>query len=270
MVTVTGAGSTWTSNSTFRVGNSGTGSLMIANGGQVMHNSIFAPLEIGTGASGTATVTGTGSSLTTVGTLYVGSTGTGALGIQNGGSVTSGRALIRGLNSGSGQVLVAGAGSTWNVTNVLEIGLPEPGFTTGPTTLTINPGAMVTVGQEIDLDTNGVVRLQGGTLTAKAIQSNDLVSLNYEGTFEWTSGTLHVGTIFGSATNQGGRLAPGLGAGRTTIGGNYTQQAPATMEIQIGGTIAETQHDFVSLEGAASLNGQLQLALINSFIPTAG
>jgi hypothetical protein len=69
-------------------------------------------------------------------------------------------------------------------------------------------------------------------------------------------------------TNQGGTLAPGLSAGRTTIDGNYTQQAGGTLDIEIGGATQSTQYDFVSSEGFASLNGQLQLSLINGFVPT--
>ena len=268
MVTVTGAGSTWTNSNTLHVGNSGSGALTIANGGRFIHTNGFVPIIIESDEGGTATVTGPGSSLTTPGTIYVGSTGKGSLGILNGGSVNSGRALIRGLNDGSGEVLVSGAGSTWNVTNVLEIGMPEPGFTTGPTSLTINPGATVSVGQEIDLDTNGLLRLQGGTLTAKSIRSNDLPSRHFEGTFEWTSGTLHVGTVHGSVTNQGGTLAPGLSAGITAIDGDYTQQAAGALEIEIGGTLLGDQYDFVHLDGVANLNGTLQLAMINGFEPT--
>ena len=147
----------------------------------------------------------------------------------------------------------------------LEIGFTEPGFGNAPGTVTINPGATVNVAQDIDLDTNGLLKLQGGTLTAARIVSLDLLSGQFEGDFEWTSGTLHVGIVGGSVTNQGGTLAPGQSAGRTTIDGNYTQQAAATLEIEIGGTMAETQHDFVSVEGAATLDGELQLALIDGF-----
>src|SRR4029079_10850665 len=140
----------------------------------------------------------------------------------------------------------------------LVIGMPESGFTTGQTSLTINPGGIVNVGDDIDLDTNGSLKLQGGTLTATSSGSRDLVSMQYEGTFLWTAGTLHVGTVFGNVLNQDGTLAPGHSAGRTTIDGNYTQHAAGILEIEIGGTTPTTQHDFVSLEGGATLNGKLQ------------
>jgi len=268
--TVTGPGSTWTNANTLRVGNSGSGSLTVSNGGSFVQSNGFANIIIESDHGGAATVTGAGSTLTTAGAMYVGSTGDGVMTVLNGGSVTAGRLTLRGLNDGSGHVMVGGAGSTLNVTNVLEIGMPEGGFTTGPTNLTINPGAMVNVGQRIELDTNGLLKLQGGTLTAASIGSTDLLAGQYEGVFDWTAGTLHTGHVGGSVTNQGGVLAPGLSAGRTTIDGNYTQLAAAALEIEIGGTTPTTQHDFVYLEGAATLNGVLELDLINNFDPTAG
>jgi fibronectin-binding autotransporter adhesin len=264
MVTITGAGSTWNDNNGLTVGNSGNGTLLIADGGSL--TSTGTALGGGFAASGTATVTGAGSTWTDLSTI-IGTTGAGALTIQDGASMTSGSALIRGLNSGSGQVLVAGAGSTWTVTTgPLMIGLPEGGFTTGPTSLTINPGGTVNVVHNIDLDTNSTLKLQGGTLSAAEIGLN---GRQFNGQFQWTAGTLHVGIFRKSLTNQGGTLAPGHSAGTTTIDGNYTQQAAGSMEIEIGGTTANTQYDVVDISGFATLGGGLQLSLINSFMPAA-
>ncbi len=268
-VTVTGAGSTWTNSNELRVGNSGDGTLVISDGGSLINNAA-AFTSIGQSTTGTAQVTGAGSTWNTPGPIHVGSTGRGALAVLDGGSLASGSARIGGLNAGAGEVLVAGAGSTWTVTNgPLEIGFTEPGFGNAPGTVTINPGATVSVAQDVDLDTNGLLQLQGGTLKAARIGSLDLLSGQFEGDFEWTSGTLSVGIVGGSVTNQGGTLAPGQPAGKTTIDGNYTQQAGAALAIEIGGTIPEAQHDFVLAEGSASLDGELQLVLIGGFAPTA-
>jgi T5SS/PEP-CTERM-associated repeat protein len=263
--TVTGPGSIWAwTNRLFVGGFGGDGILTIADGGGVIGlGSGF--IGIGTfGNSGTATVTGPGSTLNMVGSLDVGSTGTGALEILNGGSVTSGSGLIRGLNAGSGRVLVAGAGSTWTVTNgALEVGLPEGGFITGPTRLTIDPGGTVSVADKIEVRPNGLVELHGGTLSANEI---DLAS----GHFDWTSGTLHMNFfLFSDLTNQGGKLVPGLVNGGAATGGTYTQLAGAELEIEIGGTSLGTQYGFLGLEGPASLDGLLRLTLTDGFVPTA-
>ena len=90
MVTITGAGSTWTDNNGLTVGNSGNGTLMITDGGSL--TSTGTALGGGFAASGTATVTGPGSTWSDLSTI-IGTTGAGALAIQNGGSMTSGSAL---------------------------------------------------------------------------------------------------------------------------------------------------------------------------------
>jgi T5SS/PEP-CTERM-associated repeat protein len=264
--TVTGAGSTWTQTDGLTVGNSGPGTLTVSNGGSLATTGLS--IGDGLGASGSVTVTGAGSTMNGGGSINVGSTGNASMLIQNGGAVTSGAALIRALNSGTAQVLLTGAGATWNVTTgSLTIGLPEPGFTTRPTSLTISPGATVNVTHNVNLDTASTLTLQGGTLSALEIGLN---GLQFNGTFQWTSGTLHVGVFRKSLTNQGGTLAPGHSAGRTDIDGNYTQQAGAKLAIEVGGTTPTTQYDVVASEGFASLNGLLELTLINGFMPTGG
>jgi T5SS/PEP-CTERM-associated repeat protein len=270
-VNVTGPGSTWNNKNRLNVGNSGDGSLNITGGGTFNQTNGFNDVTVGLGSlgGGFMSVTGAGSTFNSAGALRIGSTGDGALSIQNGGVVNAGRVVLRGLNEGSADVLVAGVGSRLNVTNVLEMGMPEGGFTTGPTRLTIGAGAAVTVGQDVEMDANSLLRLQGGTLTSNYIGSHDLLANQIEGTFEWSAGTLHVGYFGGSLNNPGGALAPGAGAGvgRTTIDGNYTQGAGGTLAMQIGGLTPETQHDFAYVEGAASLGGLLDLSLTGGFLP---
>jgi T5SS/PEP-CTERM-associated repeat protein len=84
-VTVSGAGSSWTSAVGIFLGWVGIGTLTIENGGAV--NSAL-EVVIGYQGSGTVTVNGSGSSLTT-GSLSVGDFGTGTLTIENGGAVSN-------------------------------------------------------------------------------------------------------------------------------------------------------------------------------------
>jgi len=262
--TVTGPGSTWTYSNELVVGNGGDGALAIVDGGTVINN-VAGSTEIGRGGNGTATVTGPGSTWNTNGSLNVGSTATGTCEVLNGGSLTSGSAVIRGLNAGSGHVLVADPGSTWTVSNgPLTIGLPESGFSTGPTSLTIAPGGTVVVKQKIILNTNGLLQLHGGTLSADEIGPNV-----FQGQFDWTAGTFMVHLFFKSLTNQGGKLAPQLVNGGADIDGTYTQLPGAELEIQVGGSTWATQYAFVGIEGPAVLDGLLRLTLINGFVPTA-
>jgi hypothetical protein len=93
------------------------------------------------------------------------------------------------------------------------------------------------------------------------------VSLNGGGAFNFLRGTLHVGTFNGSLVNQGGTLAPGHSPGSTTIVGSYAQQSGAKLAIEVGGTSAGTTYDVVNITSIANIGGQLQLALLNWFVP---
>ena len=78
------------------------------------------------------------------------------------------------------------------------------------------------------------------------------------------------GTISASVRNAG-RLAPGnSGAGRITITGNYTQLASGVRSIELGGPAPDTQYDRLVVNGNATIDGTLEVTLINSFLPSAG
>ncbi len=120
VVTVSGSGSTWTTNY-LNVGLFSNGLLNIKDGGAVSNNSVC---EIGYGpgqVKGTVTVDGNGSSFTT-GQLWVGDQGSGTLSITHRGNVTSSGCTI-GRSGGfltypaaTGVITVDGYGSQWTVT----------------------------------------------------------------------------------------------------------------------------------------------------------
>ena len=126
-VNVNGAGSKWTlsSSSAITIGDhanslvpNATGTLNITNGGSVVGRG--ADLGEFVGATGYATVDGSGSSWTNTGIIYVGPTGSGSMTISNGAVVTdtSGYAC---LNAGStGSVTVCGSGSKWTNSRVFR------------------------------------------------------------------------------------------------------------------------------------------------------
>ena len=152
-VKVNGTSSTFTTDSTLIVGNSGTGTLNVEAGGTVTAD-FEGYIGNGTGSTGTVTVTGTGSSLTikdldpfnfnTAGNLYVGSNGTGTLNILLGGSVTAEKeGYIGDASSGMGTVTVNGANSTYDTAFQHYIG----NFGIG--TLNVEAGGSVTSGNTV-------------------------------------------------------------------------------------------------------------------------
>jgi T5SS/PEP-CTERM-associated repeat protein len=260
---VDGPGSTWTTSGTLAVGD---GSLTVSNGGAVVTNGSFGTLAAESTWNADVTVVGQGSSWSLTGALLtVGFGGTAAVNILDGGSVASFDARLAADTGSSGTVVVGGAGSTWTIGRRLGVGGDAGTLVGGGAgTLNINPGGTVEVEQNTVIFPSSIVRLQGGTLDTTAISFP-----NGGGQFEWTSGTLHVGTFNGNLVNQGGTLAPGHSAGTTTIAGSYAQQSGGKLEIQIGFTPGAIGYDRVIVSSLADLNGELQLALLDGFVPGA-
>jgi T5SS/PEP-CTERM-associated repeat protein len=263
VVTVTGPGSTWTSNQSLEVGVVGAGTLIIENGGSVSGTS--GVIGDASGSVGSATVRGAGSTWTMSSSLSIASGGFATLSVENGGSVSSTAGSLGLATGAEGSAIVTGSGSTWTMTQQLSIGGNFPTGTNGGIgTLTVDTGGSVSAAQDTTLFPGARLRLRGGTLTTSAITFQGV-----GGQFLWTSGTLHVGTYNGDLTNpNGGILAPGNSSGSTQVVGNYTQQAGAILDIEIGGTLVNSQYDSVNITGTALLSGQLNLALINGFVPT--
>jgi T5SS/PEP-CTERM-associated repeat protein len=263
-VTVAGSGSTWTSSGHVRVGGLGMGTLTIEAGGNVSNE--VGSIGVEEGSTGIVTVTGAGSKWTNSSELHIGLFGVGALSILSGAAVSNSLGFIGGSLAGStGTATVAGAGSTWTSAD-LFVGNGGNG------TLTVRDGGAVIVGSgsagdligragsQVTLDSGGVLDVRG------TIDMNG-------GAFNFLGGTLHVETFEGNLTNPaGGTLAPGTSspsAGSTTIVGNYTQQAGATLQIEIGGVVS-AMRDRLLVEGNAVLGGTLEVSLIDGFQPLLG
>jgi T5SS/PEP-CTERM-associated repeat protein len=190
--------------------------------------------------------------------------------VTGGGQVTSSVGVIARAANSTGTVSVAGAGSTWIVNGLLGVGADATAGTEGGTgVLRIQPGGTVSVTQKIVIGDSvpgdrDQLFLEGGTLSTPEI---DFLAAFKP--FFWTSGTLHVGTYHGNIiVPNGGVLAPGNSAGATLILGDYSQSAPgAKLDIEIGGTASGSQYDVVNVSGNVILGGNLQLAMLNGFVP---
>jgi hypothetical protein len=125
-------------------------------------------------------------------------------------------------------------------------------------TFEINSGS-VSFTRAAYLQTAGKTILNGGNLAAQVGIGVDIQGGSLTGS----------GTVTGSVSN-GGSVAPGLSPGKLTITGNYTQTSGGSFDVEIGGLSAETQFDQLKVNGTASLNGALNVTLINNFAPTEG
>lgn len=75
-----------------------------------------------------------------------------------------------------------------------------------------------------------------------------------------------IGKILGSLSNTG-TFSPGNSAGTFTITGDYTAQSTAAHDMEIAST---SSYDIITVSGAATLNGTLNVSLLNGFVPNIG
>ena len=90
-------------------------------------------------------------------------------------------------------------------------------------------------------------------------------------------GAVQGGGIFrvtGVPFTNNGAINPGLAAGNTgilKIVGNYAQGATGALHVELGGTTPGTQYDrLVDSTGTVTLNGALNVTLVNGFTPALG
>ena len=252
-VTVSGAdgsgnASTWTNNGDLTIGQSGSGSLSILNGGAVSN---LAGYISGAGGGGAVTVSGIGSNgtastWTNAFELYVGFDGAGAgtLSILNGGAVSSLGGYI-GYNPGSqGTVTVSGVGSngtasTWTNAGNLYVGYDGTG------TLEIRNGGRVSnVVGNIGGGSNALISGQGSSW-----QNSGQLVVGVYGTVGST-GTLRAegGATISSAygvigsDTRGDAVLTGAGTSWTNTG-QFTVGSfgPGTLRIEDGATVISNQ-----------------------------
>ena len=245
------------------VGAGTSGTLNVVNLGNVLCN------QGSVNNGSTALVSGSDTAWST-GILDVGVKGAGTLNVEAGGAVFSADGTVGevgGSTSSNGSVVLKGTGSTWILTGKLSIGGDaQMGAPAGTGMVDIPFGGFVEAAKDTTLYPGGSLSLKGGTFSTRAISFQG-------GQFLWTSGTLHVGIYNGDLSNPSfAILAPGADqsvAGSTTIVGNYTQQTGAKLQIEVGGESAGGTYDLVGVTGQAILGGQLELDMLNGFVPNA-
>jgi T5SS/PEP-CTERM-associated repeat protein len=168
--TVSGANAVWNNFDSIVVGDSGTGTLTISNGG--VFSDVAAFLGWSSSANGTATVSGAGSQWNNTGLVYVGYGGAGTLSIQSSGQVSNTSGILGSLNGSSGHATVTGAGSQWNNSGNLTIG------NLGTGTLNLVNNGLVSVGGTTSIGDLGTINLNGGRLEFGTMSLNHFAAIN--------------------------------------------------------------------------------------------
>ena len=228
----------------------------------------------------------------------------GAVNIANGATLNISGANAKGLNgtlNNAGTLTWTGAGNinfdSGTLTNqtggLFDIqtdatfadtdGTGTAAFFNNAGTLRKSAGAGTTTFDTVVLSNSNLVEIQTGTLSKTGSSGTENYTqtagttllnggnLSVAGTFNLQGGELRgAGTITGNVNNTGGTVRPGLSPGCLNINGNYTQGASGVLDIEIGGTTVCTQFDRLAVSGTATLNGTLNVTLINGFTPSGG
>lgn len=230
--TVSGDGSFWGTDSTFRVGiNQGNGSMLVQDGGAA---SSLGPTLIGDqGGNGEVTVTGLGSSWTVVNSGFVvgGYEGNGRLTIMDGATAfVDLESSIGEGNNAIGEIIVTGSGS--NLTNQVRIDIGKT--TTSQGTLSVTEDATVLIdgfavvglfgNATLEISSGGCVSSTAQTFVADQSASNSVLSILNPGS------SLNVGGLF-ILGNHGHCVLTVTDGGAVNVGGISDMAAGPTAVV---------------------------------------
>jgi hypothetical protein len=153
---------------------------------------------------------------------------------------------------------------TLNNTGTLDVGLTGVVDNTGA----INNGATVTIDQggQIHSSTPG---MDTYTQTAgTTVVNGSLVATTIDIQAGILSGS---GTLIGPVTvGPTATVSPGNSTAKLTIDGTLTFDATSTVEIEINGSMADTQYDVLEITDAVTLAGTLTVTVDAGFTPAEG
>jgi outer membrane autotransporter protein len=262
-VTVDGVGSTLTASDVV-VGNHGAGTLMISNGGAVAATTWTSRLGNSAGATGTATVTGAGSTWTNTAT-YISALPAPALTIANGGAVSAGGTVTLAVQASSvGTLNIGGAaGAAAVAPGTLNAATVQFGAGTGAINFnhtstsyafasaisglgTINQVAGTTILTADSSGFTGATNVSGGRLAVNGSLANSIVTVSGGGILGGN------GIVGGIVANAGGIIGPGNSIGTLNVNGNVAFAAGSTYQVEVN---AAGQSDKIAASGTATLNG---------------
>ncbi len=186
------------------------------------------------------------------------------------GFTNAGTIRLESINSSFRSDLTVSTGTLTN-TGAITVG-QGTGGTRAIRAELINNGT-VNVGKSLTVGRSGAYHVNSGTFTITS--SGAVVTFTTDsGTFvNASAGTIGgVGrlNVSGVTFSNNGTVGPGLSAGVLNFTGNYTQGGGGTFDVEIGGIYTGTEFDRLNISGQATLDGTLNITLIDGFTPTLG
>jgi T5SS/PEP-CTERM-associated repeat protein len=268
IVAITGLGSDLTTGNDLVIGNLGTGFASVASFAKITFVDDLL-MAVGDGSSGTLTVTNLGSIVDVTDAVLVGSGGTGAIEVSNGGRLLADDTVLGGLATGEGRVSLRDLTTLWQQDNSMTIGDAGKGI--------------LEISNQARLETTNAV-------IANATTSFGRGTLTGAGSAWDVTGFINVG-VSGTATLRvldGARLT-NTGAARLATGSNGETQVEvsgagslwstgtflgvgdfgfATLQVTSGGRVS-TSGDVVLGDNAGS-RGEVTVDGAGSVLETTG
>lgn len=258
---VDGNGSLAAIDSDFNIGEQGTGSLTVTNGGAAVSNEA-ATIGDQAGANGTAVVSGAGSSWSST-DLTIGKNGVGGLVVSDGGTVNVSDPVAIAEKAGSTGTLTIGsatatpaAAGTFNAATIqfgtgdgaIDFNHTSTGYTfasvvSGTGEINQQNGTTIITGNSSGF--SGLTNVTGGKLVLNGSLTGSLVTVD--------SGTLGGnGTMASLIANTGSNVAPGNSIGTLNVLNNAMFNAGSTYDVEVN---AGGSSDLVAVGNGASING---------------
>jgi hypothetical protein len=187
------------------------------------------------------------------------------------GTILDGQVIhMFGANTGSTQTFTANNGLT--SAGLLKMDSVGGGYATN---LVVNGGDFINDGTLQVLPGTGGIRTLNATTHNNGQVSVEGITLNLQGTSftNQGSGTLTGnGSISGPSTTMSnkGIIAPGIDIGTLGFTGILNLESTGQIKFDVGGLIADTEHDVVTVSSTANLGGEARLIAVNGFTPAFG
>ncbi len=111
---------------------------------------------------------------------------------------------------------------------------------------------------------SGGITIRTGRLAVTgSLDASDAVTVQGGGILEGT------GNVQGSVSNSG-QIVPGLDGTALLRLGSLVQDTSSSVAVELGGTMAGSEHDQLAVAGAATLAGSLNVTLAPGYTPAAG
>lgn len=181
------------------------------------------------------------------------------------------------LNSSS--QFTTGATGVFDIQNNASISLsttPNAAISNQGMFLKSAGGSTTSIVSNVPFTNSGTLEVQSGTISFGSFtQTAGVTVLNGGSISSGATLNMNGGSVSGSGSvsanvSNAATFDPGFSPGTIAITGTYMQTAVGSFEVEIGGFTAGTDFDRVTSTGAASLNGTLNISLINGFEPMEG